>query len=92
MNYMTEIKMFNEWLETNELSTSGIALWYALMYMANRSGWKQQLYIPVSVIMLRTKMSRSTIYREREVLRDYGLIDFEGGDGRQSSSYRIIGF
>lgn len=92
MNYITEIKMFNEWLETNELSTSGIALWYALMYMANRSGWKPQLYIPVSVIMLRTKMSRSTIYREREVLRNLGLIDFDTGDGRQSSSYRINGF
>jgi hypothetical protein len=26
------------------------------------------------------------------VLRDHGLIDFDVGDGRQSSSYRIIGF
>lgn len=92
MNYLTEIKMFNEWLETNELSTSGITLWYALIYLAYRSGWQSPLRIPLSVIMLRTKMSRSTIYREREVLRDYGLIDFEGGDGRQSSSYRIISF
>lgn len=92
MNYMTEIKMFNEWLETNELSTSGIALWYALMYIANRSGWRPELCIPVSVLCLRTKLSRSAIYKERTILRDQGLIDFDTGDGRQSSNYRIQGF
>lgn len=92
MNYMTEIKLFNEWLETNELTTSGIALWYALMYVANRSGWRPELCIPVSVLCLRTKLSRSAIYKERAILRDHGLIDFDTGDGRQSSNYRIHGF
>ncbi len=37
MNYLTEIRLFNEWLETSEVTTSGIALWYALMHIANRS-------------------------------------------------------
>lgn len=92
MNYMTEIKLFNEWLETNELSTSGIAMWYAMMYIANRSGWKPELSIPVSALCLRTKLSRSAIYKERNILRDHGLIDFDCGDGRQSSNYRINGF
>lgn len=89
---MTEIKMFNEWLETNELSTAGISLWYGLMYIANRSGWRPDLSIPISAIMLRTKMSRSAIYRERNALRDFGLIDFDAKNGRQSSNYRIHSF
>jgi len=92
MNYMTEIKLFNEWLETNELSTSGIALWYALMYIANRSGWRPELCVPVSALCLRTKLSRSAIYKERNILRDHGLVGFDAGDGRQSSIYKIMGF
>lgn len=92
MNYLTEIRLFNEWLETSEMNTSGIALWYALMYIANRSGWKPELCIPVSALCLRTKLSRSAIYKERCVLRNHGLIDFDVGDGRQSSIYKIVGF
>jgi DNA-binding transcriptional ArsR family regulator len=92
MNYLTEIRLFNEWLETSEVSTSAIALWYALMHIANRSGWREELCIPVSALCLRTKLSRSAIYKERNTLRECGLIDFDVGDGRQSSTYRIIGF
>ncbi len=92
MNYMTEIKLFNEWLETSEVSSAAIALWYALMYIANRSGWKPELSIPASTLTMRTKLSRSTVYREREALRDHGLIDFDENGGRQSSTYRINGF
>ena len=92
MNYLTEIKLFNEWLETNELSASGVSLWYALMYIANRSGWRPELSIPISTLCLRSKLSRSGIYRERELLRLNGLLDFDVGDGRQSSNYRILGF
>ena len=92
MNYLTEIKLFNEWLEMNELSASGVSLWYALMYIANRSGWRPELSIPISTLRLRSKLSRSGIYRERELLRLNGLLDFDVGDGRQSSNYRILGF
>ncbi len=92
MNYMAEIKLFNEWLETGELSTSGIALWYALMYIANRSGWKPELSVPVSAIMLRTGLSRSAVYKERNALRDHGLIEFNENAGRQSGTYRICSF
>ena len=92
MNYLTEIRLFNEWLETNDVTTSGIALWHTLAYLASRNGGESSLFIPLSVIMARTKMSRSSVYRERESLRRHGLIDFDVGDGRQSTGYRIIGF
>ena len=29
MNYLTEIKLFNEWLETEQLPSNAIVLWYA---------------------------------------------------------------
>ena len=92
MDYPTEIRLFNEWLETSDVTTSGIALWHTLAYLASRTGGESSLCIPLSVIMARTKMSRSSVYRERESLRRNGLIDFDVGDGRQSTGYRIIGF
>lgn len=89
MNYQTEIRMFNEWLETHELTASGIALWYAFMFMAYRSGWPTEVVIPVSALCLRSKLSRSAVYKERNMLRDYGLIDFDTTSGRRSTRYRI---
>ena len=89
MNYQTEIRMFNEWLETHELTASGIALWYAFMFMAYRSGWPTDVTIPVSALCLRSKLSRSAVYKERNVLRNYGLIDFDTASGRRSTRYRI---
>ena len=92
MNYQTEIRMFNEWLETHELTASGIALWYAFMFMAYRSGWPTEEVIPVSALCLRSKLSRSAVYKERNMLRDYGLIDFDTTSGRRSTRYRIRSF
>ena len=45
MNYMTEIKLFYDWLETHPLSPASITLWHALMFIANRSGWREELRI-----------------------------------------------
>lgn len=92
MNYQTEIKMFNEWLETHELTASGIALWYALMFMAYRSDWPTEITIPVSALCLRSKLSRSAVYKERNMLRNYGLLDFDTASGRRSTCYRIRSF
>lgn len=92
MNYQTEIRMFNEWLETHELTASGIALWYAFMFIAYRSGWPTKVVIPVSALCLRSKLSRSAVYKERNVLRNYGLIDFDTASGRRSTRYRIRSF
>lgn len=92
MNYQAEIRMFNEWLETHERTASGIALWYAFMFMAYRSGWPTEVTIPVSALCLRSKLSRSAVYKERNMLRDYGLIDFDTTSGRRNIRYRIRSF
>ena len=41
MNYITEIKGFNDLLLRERLSSGQIALWYALMHIDNKSGWKK---------------------------------------------------
>lgn len=92
MNYMLEIKLFYDWLETHELSAMGISLWHALMQVASRSGWREELQISLSTLIGRTSLSRTTIYKERENLKRYGLIDYRGLGGRCAGIYVIKSF
>lgn len=90
MNYLTEIKLFYEWLEMQEdLSPSAIALWHGLMFIANKSGWKEELNISTSKISLRTNLPTPSIYRVRKELVEAGLISVESRGGRSSATYRI---
>lgn len=89
MNYLTEIKLFYEWLETHRLTASSITLWHALMYTANRSGWPERISIPISILESRTQMTRSTIYRSREQLVSRGLVDIEMRGSSQSAIYAL---
>ena len=74
MNYLTEIKLFYDWLETHELTPSAILLWHGLMFIANRAGWVQPLTVPMNAIEARTMMTRSSIYRARKVLEESGIL------------------
>lgn len=83
MNYLTEIKLFYDWLESHTLTPSAIALWHGLMYTANRSGWEDSMVLPISLIKSRTQLSRSAIYRERKRLVEAGLLRYIEREGRQ---------
>ena len=89
MNYMAEIKMFYDWLETHSLTPASISLWHGLMHIANRSGWRSPLHISSSLIELRTGISRSTLKRERAKLVEAGLLVVEFGKGRGRTSYEL---
>ena len=71
MNYLTEIRLFYEWLGTHPLPPSAIALWHGLMYIANCCGWEQEITIPLGLIQTRTMMTPSSIYRSRSACQ-YG--------------------
>ena len=90
MNYLAEIRLFYEWLETHHLAPSSITLWHALMYTANRSGWADQVAIPISILESRTQMTRSTIYRSREQLIERGLIGVEVRGSSFSAIYKMF--
>lgn len=87
MNYLTEIKLFYDWLETHSLTPASIALWHGLMYIANRAGWPMRLCIPMTMLEARTHIPRPTLYRERKRLQQAGLIDFSAQGSRLSSIY-----
>ena len=74
MNYLTEIKMFYDWLETHPLTPSAIALWHGLMFIANRQGWEDVITIPLSVLESRTGIPSTTLYRIRKQLQEAGTL------------------
>ena len=92
MNYLTEIKLFYDWLETHRLSTSAIALWHGLMFIANRAGWEEQLAVPMSRIETVTYMPATSIYRARKQLVDAGLLSIVEMGSNRASAYILASF
>ena len=90
MNYLREITAFYDWLETNQLPTSAISLWHALMHIANRTGWQNKFAVAVSVLEIKTGLSRKTIYEARNKLKQASRITFAARPGNQSALYSMI--
>lgn len=92
MNYLTEIKLFYDWLETHELTPSAILLWHGLMFIANRAGWEQPLTVPLKSIEARTMMNRASIYRARKVLEESGILTVDERGSNRASYYTLLSF
>ena len=92
MNYLTEIKLFYDWLETHPLSANCIVLWHGVMQIASRSGWQNPIEIPSSLLETRTHLERTTIFRARSQLVEQGLLMLHNRGGRSHCAYTIIPF
>lgn len=92
MNYIAEINSFYDWLETNTISDSAINLWHALMAVNNKTGWKTEFTVAISTLEGRTRLSKSSIIRARNQLKQVGRIDFKERKGNQSCIYLITAF
>ena len=89
MNYLKEILAFENWIEYNSaINKSDIRLWYTLMHAANRFNWKE-FTIAISTLIFKSKLSKSEIYRSRNKLKQFGLVDFRERPGNQSTIYKI---
>ena len=58
------------------------------MYTANRFNWKE-FSISISSLIFKSKLSKSDIYRSRNKLKQFGLIDFKEKKGNQCTVYKI---
>ena len=89
MNYLKEILTFENWLDYNSnVNKSDIRLWYTLMYTANRFNWKE-FSISISSLIFKSKLSKSDIYRSRNKLKQFELIEFKEKKGNQCTVYKI---
>ena len=89
MNYLAEIKAFYDRLELNPLPSPAIALWHALMSIANKTGWQQEFTVAVSVLMLKSGLNAQAIKRARNRLEQDGFITWKSRGGNQSAIYRL---
>ena len=92
MNYIKEINAFYDWLETNSLPNSAIALWHALMHVANKAGWPEEFAVAISTLESKTGLKKDAVIRARNRLQQAGRIKFRSRSGQQSAIYSIIPF
>lgn len=88
MNYLKEIVAFNEYKLINPMSAGQISLWYALIGISNKSGWKKWFSISNRVLELSAGLSRSGVAKAREALKSIGLIDYKF-NGMNATEYKL---
>jgi hypothetical protein len=89
MNYIREINAFYDWLETNELSVSAISLWYALMHINNKTGWKNEFTVALSVLSIKSGLSPRAVTNARKELTEKGRIKWKSRNGNQAAEYCV---
>lgn len=90
MNYIKLLNAFYDQLETNPLSTSAIALWHALVHVNNKTGWRNEFTVAVSVLRIKSDLSEKSVTNARNELKQKGYINFNSRKGNQSAMYQII--
>lgn len=88
MNYITEIKAFYDLVSVKRLSTGQIVLWHALMYINNKCAWAEWFTVPNKTLELYTGLSRQSIVNARNVLKQYGALDFKA-NGVKATAYTL---
>lgn len=89
MNYIQQINLFEQWAELHMPSTGQYALYYALLALNNRSGWKEWFNAPNSVIADKIGMTPQGIRKARTALVDSHLIDIKIVGSNKATLYKI---
>lgn len=89
LNYLQQILAFDDYLlYKQKLSSGQIALWRALMSINNKAGWADWFTAANTTLESLSGLSRSGINKNRNTLKQLGLIDFQS-NGRKATSYKV---
>lgn len=89
MNYIQQIRAFDDFrLYKSKLSSGQVALWYSLMSINNKTSWQTWFTAANATLESLSGLSRSGIAKDRNALKQLGLIDFKS-NGRQATSYHV---
>ena len=89
MNIVRQFLAFDDYLLYNQQLSSGqIALWRALMSINNKAGWAEWFTAANTTIETLSGLSRSGINKNRNSLKQLGLIDFRS-NGKKATSYHV---
>ncbi len=89
MNYIAELNAFHDYLQANQLSTSEIVLWHALMHINNSTMWKNEFTASNLMLQQLTGLSISGLAVAKNKLKQRGLIDYSIRKGRQAGKFRV---
>ena len=92
MNWIAELKEFDDWVETNQPPKAAISLWYALMQVANRRLWPRTFTTPISALESKTGFKRSELCEARNYLLQKGRIYWKSFGGNLAAEYEIVSF
>lgn len=89
MNYLAEILAFNNWIRYNSgIGKSDICLWHGLMSMANRFSWRE-FNAPILTLLSESKLTKNDLYKSRNKLKQFGLLDFKERGGNRATIYKM---
>lgn len=88
MNYQSELKAFHARLEVCSLSSGQVALWYALLYIKDKCGWKEWFTVANSVLSAHSGLGKGGISKAREKLMEENFIDYKENNGK-AASYKL---
>lgn len=90
MNYLSQLLAFRDYqLFETKLSSGQIALWHALMQINNKCAWIEWFTTTNQMLETLSGLSRSGINKNRNVLKQLGLIDFRS-NGKKATSYKVF--
>ncbi|WP_339229073.1 DnaD domain protein [Oceanobacillus sp. FSL K6-2867] len=81
MNVWKEMNAFRDWLLLNEMSSSGIVLWYSLFTIWKKFGCESKFNVPNSTLMKLTGLSKQGLIKARNTLIRHQFIHYENKKG-----------
>ncbi|KXZ17922.1 DNA-binding protein [Bacillus nakamurai] len=91
MNYLKELNGFMTWIETNPLSATTQALWFHLMHINNKTGWREWFTTSNTTLQAKIEVTEATLIKHRKILIDLKRIEYEP-QGRKAGKYKLISF
>ncbi|MCY8932536.1 DnaD domain protein [Bacillus atrophaeus] len=91
MNYLKEMNGFMNWLETNPLSATTQALWFHLLHINNKAGWREWFTTSNTTLQAKIGVTENTLIKHRDVLIALKRIEYKS-QGRKAGQYRLISF
>jgi hypothetical protein len=79
MNYIEQINGFWDKAESDDLSASDVAVYFALLNYCNRLSWLNPFVCHWEIVCQYSKVSKNTYYKSMNTLHERGYIDFHLG-------------
>ncbi|ASF40708.1 DnaD domain protein [Halobacillus halophilus] len=90
MNYIKEINAFYDRMELDGLTTSEIVLWHTLMHFHNKAGWREEITLAATSILVKSGLTESAFKRARKQLKEKGYLTFRSVGKNQAPIYQLI--